>query len=111
YGPDGDDLGKNPRYNPDIIVVDDYTNHGYGVSRREAERNARERLAMDAKPGWQGTITLELDPPGGSKFEVMEGENIRVLGWAGENPLLHIAAVDANPDGGNGPVRLTVDTK
>lgn len=111
YGPDGDDLGPNPRYNPDVIVVDEYTRYGYGVTRKEAERNAREALARDAKPGWQGTITFQLDPPGGSKFEILEGHNVRVLGWAGENPLLHVAAVDVSPEGEGSPVRLTVDTK
>lgn len=111
YGPDGDDLGMNPDYDAGVIRVDRKINFGQGVDIEDARTNANELLARDAGPGWQGTIDFTLDPPGGSKYEILEGQNIRVLGWAGQDILLHIASVDVNAAEITAPVRLTVDQK
>lgn len=111
YGPQGDDLGPNPDYDPGVLVVDRKINFGQGVALADAQTNAQEILARDSGPGWQGSIDLTLDPPGGSKYEILEGQNVRVLGWGGDDPLLHIAAVDVNAQDLDAPVRLTVDTK
>lgn len=111
YGPDGAKLGPNPRYNPAVVVVDRYIDLGYGVSRQEAISEAEKILARDAGPGWQGVINLTMDPPGGSMWEIREGQNIRVQGWHGENVLVQVASVEGHPEANPPSVRLTVDSK
>ena len=110
YGPDGSDAGANPLYDPDVIRVERKINYGQGVTLAEARANAEEVLARDAGPGWAGTIGFALDPVEGSKFEILPGQNIGVQGWEGQNPLLHISAVDVRPEE-TYAVRLTVDSK
>lgn len=109
YGPDGDDLGANPSFDPDVIRVEEKRDYGQGISRAEGANAAREEVARTSVPAWQGTITFTLDPESMSRFELMEGMNGTVLDWQGDDVFLHVAAVDANPEGGT--VTLTVDER
>lgn len=98
YGPDGDRLGANPAFDPNVIRVETVINYGRDVWRYEAIPNAEQVLVRDADPGWSGTISLEIDPETMSKYEVLEGMNLRLLDWHGEDLDLHIAlgSYDAN---------------
>jgi len=111
WGPDGDDLGANPNYDDGIVPVDRRINFGAGVWKHEATRDAEALLKRDSGDGWAGTITFRLDPPNGSKYEILEGQNVRVLGLEGTDVLLHIASVDSSPEAEGSPVRLTVDER
>ncbi len=108
YSADGEILGDNPNYDPDVIRVESFTNFGAGVSRTRGIQAAEEMLARDATPGWVGTITFTLDPREGSKYEVIrEGTNIRIYGFRGQTLLVHVVSVDYSED----TVTATVDTK
>lgn len=107
YGPDGDDLGPNPDYDEDVTPVWEKRDYGQGVTKATGIQDAINEVARTSVPGWQGTITLTLDPVEMSRFEILEGQNWEVLDWQGDDVTVHVAAVDANPESGN--VTLTVD--
>lgn len=107
YGPDGDDLGANPDYDADIIRVERKINYGQGVPKSKGVTNAKRTLARDSNPGWLGVITFTLDPSTKSKYELREGENIRVLGWRGQDITVHIASARYDESA----VTLEVDSK
>lgn len=107
YAIDGADQGDNPDYDARVLRVERYLNFGEGVSKDEGRRASAELLARDMNPGWVGTITLTLDPEEGSRFEVLEGQNLAVRYWRGNTTLLlHVAAVDQSEE----RTTLTVDT-
>ena len=107
YGPGGDILGDNPRYDPDVIRVERYINFGAGVSKAEGRRAAMEMLARDSDAGWVGTITFRLDPNEGSKYDVIrEGTNGLIRSFRGQSLRVHVARVEYRAD----EVVATVDT-
>lgn len=107
YSPDGDILGDNPRFNPDVLRVERYINFGAGVDKSAGRRAAQEMLARDSDPGWVGTVTFTLDPNEGSKYDVVrEGTNGRIRSFRGETLLVHVARVEYDGD----RVVATVDT-
>lgn len=105
YGPDGDDLGPNPAYDPDIIRVERKIAYGQGVTRARGVADAERTLARESDPGWTGTITFTGDPEEMSKYELHEGHNIEVLDWFGEDIV--VQAVTARYD--EQQVELEVD--
>jgi len=108
FGPDGDDLGPNPKYDPDVLVVHDKIPYGQGVSKGQAEANAREVLARDVNPGISGTVTFKnVDPEQMHRYEIRVGMNIMIKGWRGQDVLAHIVSVRKSGT----TVTLTVDTE
>lgn len=108
YSNDGELLGDNPDYDPDIIRVESFTNFGSGVTKSRATTAAENMLARDSTEGWVGTIAFTLDPNEGSKYELIrEGNNIRVRSFRGSSILVHVVSVDYAED----TVTATVDTK
>lgn len=99
--------GANPAYDRGVLRLERDEDFGAGTTKAEATRSAVAELARDANPGLTGTITLTSDPHEGSRFLINEGQNVRVLGFRGANPLLHIADYQATP--GSAQVTLTVD--
>jgi hypothetical protein len=107
YAASGAITGPNPAYNPKILRLEREEDFGAGVTKAEATISAKAELARDRTAGLYGTITLLTDPHEGSRWLINEGDNIRVLGYRGGNPLLHIVEISANP--ASHTVTLTVD--
>jgi len=106
YGPDGDDLGANPRYSAKVLRVERKIDFGQGVAKGEATRAAREILKRDSDPGWVGTVTLQIDPPERSRYLIDEGSNGTLRGVRGRDLKVHVAKAEYSEDS----VTLTVDT-
>lgn len=107
YGPDGDKLGTNPNFNPNILRIEDKIDFGEGYSKADARPIAREMLARSTAAGWVGTVTFTMDPPQKSRFRIVEDDNIRARDVHGQDLMLHVAQVDV----ANETVRVTVDSK
>lgn len=107
-GPDGADLGPNPAYDDAILPVEEWFEFGFGVSKQDAIRWAREYLKRVSNPGWFGTITFNgMSPKEMPAIAIRSGMNIKVKGHRGSDIVLHIAHVRKRKDGS---VVLTVDT-
>lgn len=81
------------------------------VSIDEARALCEQYLARDLDPGWVGTADLIIDPRERSRFEILEGDTLRVLAYVGSGITgvdFHIAAYDQS---GWDTMRLTCDTK
>lgn len=111
YSASGAVTGDNPLYGADnngaFFRWERDTDYGAGVTKAEAVESAQLELARDQHPGLTGTIVLHTDPREGSMWMVDPGQNIRLLGYEGANPLLHIVSVDR--DWSNLTVTLSVD--
>jgi len=107
YSASGAITGPNPTYDATIMRFD-RPNEDFGTSTKaEATRSAKAELARDKSPGLTGSATFTTDPHGGSKWLIDEGQNIRINGFRGGNPLLHVADVKASPSGNS--VTVTLD--
>jgi peptidoglycan hydrolase-like protein with peptidoglycan-binding domain len=106
YGPDGDDLGPNPQYDPAIVRVEDKTDFGQNVTKTEGRQNAAETLARVIDPGWSGRVTFEIDPQEMSRYELREGTNGLIRNYRGTDLRVHVAYLEADQD----RVVATVDT-
>lgn len=107
YSADGDVVGPNPDYDPDVLRVERYINYGPGVDKSTARVAARELIAREANPGWVGTVRMTVDPEEGSRFDVIrEGSNGIIRYYRGVDLLVHVAKVEYGPDA----VTVTVDT-
>jgi hypothetical protein len=109
YHADGSDAGANSAYDSTLLVVDRDENFGSGISKVDGIRSAKAELARDRTPGWAGSITLTMDPPEGARWDIREGQNVKLKGWFGRDVVLHIAQVAVNV--ADGSVSLTVDEK
>jgi len=108
YNSDGEIIGANSAYDPDVIRVETFINFGSGVTKAQAVTAAEQMLARDATEGWVGNIRFTLDPNEGSKYELIrEGNNIRVNSFKGGSITAHIVSVEYSED----TVTATVDTK
>jgi len=107
YQADGSDAGANSGWDPTLLVVDRDEDMGAGISKAQAVRSAAAEFARNATPGLAGEIILTGDPREGSRFDVREGHNIKVLGFQGADVLVHIAHVQVS----GMTVRLTVDER
>ncbi len=106
YGPDGDDLGPNPEYDPAVVRVEDKIDFGQNVTKAEGRQNAAETLARVIDPGWSGRVTFEIDPQEMSRYELREGTNGLIRGFRGTDLRVHVAYLEADQD----RVVATVDT-
>lgn len=118
YGPDGDDLGPNPNFNPDALRVEDVVAFGTGVTKSEARKWARRMRAKDTPAGYSsksyhGTVRFELDPAEGHRLEVVRaGSNGVIRGVAREDVLVHVSQVTMTQGSAGGiVVTATVDTE
>jgi hypothetical protein len=114
YAADGTILGGNASYDPSILRVERDEQMGSGVSKSAGIASARDeylrtRRDGEAYPGWVGTIRFRADPQEISRFRITEEDEIQVLGWAGADPILHVASVEFSPEEGAGEVTCTVD--
>jgi hypothetical protein len=108
YSASGAVIGSNPVYVEGFRYRwERDTDYGAGVTRASATESAVLELARDKDPGLTGTIVLRTDPREGSMWLVDPGENVRLIGYQGANPLLHIASIDR--DWSALTVTLTVD--
>ncbi|WP_061960656.1 peptidoglycan-binding domain-containing protein [Demequina flava] len=107
HGADGEDLGPNPAYDPNVPRIDRIIEYGQGVWRSEARRDAREVLARDSNPGYTGTITFSIDPEQMPRHLIRAGQNGLVRGHHDEDIVVHV--VDVKRRGGT--VTATVDSK
>lgn len=112
YGPDGDDLGANPDYDPNVVRVEDKVDFGYGVSKSDGKSAAIEMLARDVKTGYTGSITFDLDPEEGSRLRLVRpGTNGLVKGFHGRSIKVHVASVTVSASPTGPRVVAQVDTK
>jgi len=98
YSASGAITGDNPAYDSSIMRFDRPDEDFGTCTKAEATRSAKAELARDKDLGLTGSMTLTTDPHEGSKWLIDEGHNIRVNGFRGGNPLLHIADVRAVPE-------------
>lgn len=110
YAADGAITGPNPAYQPKIIRREIDVDYGPGVTKAEAMKSAAQQLARDGSPGWVGTLILKSDPHEGSRFQVVEGQNITLWGFRGGDQLLHVVDTRKQLDG-EMPATFTVDSK
>jgi len=97
YSANGAIIGPNPDYDPKIMRF--RRDEDFGTcTKAEATRSAIAELARDKDPGLTGSMTFTTDPHNGSRWLIDEGHNIRVDGYRGRNPLLHVANVRAIPE-------------
>lgn len=109
YAANGATVGNNPNFDKRMMRIETYTNYGEKSSIREARISATNERIRNADPGYYGTLTLDVDPENGSRFEIKAGQNIEYKGYRGENILLHIT--EARIDMESMSVTLTVDSK
>lgn len=109
YDQNGVVLDSNPLFDPSRVRVEQYTNLGDMVTKYEGIQSVRSDLYRNSRPSYQGEIVLEIDPEEGSRFDIRAGQNIRLKGYKGGNPLFHIAKVALDFDGLT--ANLTVDQK
>lgn len=112
FNADGTDAGENASYDPDALRVEVDRAYESGISKKQARVSARAELARVPSPGLAGTITLTVDPPECSKWDLKEGQNVTVQGIRGSNTTLHVSGVAVSPPKSatdTGTVTLTVD--
>lgn len=107
YAPDGSIAGENPYFDPGTLRVERYENFGARISKAEGQRSAALEVTRDWRPKYFGTITLAIDPPQCSRFDMVEGTNIQFRGFRDGSRHMHIAKVDVDFAGQT--VALTVD--
>jgi peptidoglycan hydrolase-like protein with peptidoglycan-binding domain len=107
YSAVGAITGANAGFDASVVRRERDTDYGAGVSRAQATVSALLELGRDKEPGLTGTIVLLTDPREGSRWLMTPDQNVKVLGYNGADPLLHIAAVDRDWVGRS--VTLTVD--
>jgi hypothetical protein len=92
--------------------VETFVKYDNGFDERQALASAAQTLRNDMDPGLSGTITLAVDPSGGSRYLMQAGDKILVqylIGSANVGVTFHIAEVVVNV--AEGSVDLKVDTK
>lgn len=102
----------NPNFVPGVILNESYTRYGSGMGQDQALIAASKQMQQFADPGWAGSITLNTDPVGISRWRIKAGMNVLVKNLVGSGPegvLLHIAEASQSPS--NGSVTLKVDSK
>lgn len=109
---DGTDAGANPNYDPDVLRVEVDRKYEAGITKGQARVSAKAELAKAPTPGLLGTITLQVDPPQCSKWDLREGTRVTVQGIRGSSKTLHVCGVSVQPPTSAtdpGTVTLTVD--
>lgn len=96
YSANGAVTGPNPAYDPSILRFERDIDYGAGVSKAEATASAVLELARSKDTSLTGTITLTTDPRECSRFFISPGANVKLLGFRGGNPVLHVVSVQRN---------------
>ncbi len=109
YNAGGSKLGSNPNFDPNILRLEEYQNLGDRINFNEGSDSFLRQWHRDVYTKLAGTVTLNVDPEWGSRWDIRAGQNILVRQCQGRDVRLHIAGVDANLD--DGTVILTVDEK
>lgn len=103
---DGSYAGDDTTFDSTLLVVDRDINFGGGVSKADGRRAAKAILNRDYPAGLTGRVVLRVDPQETSRFNARGGQNLKVLGADGRDPLLHVASAQVETDGA---VTLSVD--
>lgn len=88
---DGSKVGRNPDYDPSVIIVSDDIDFGSGVTRAQGMEAAQQIIDREANPGLTGSITLHADPREGSRMLIPAGDRIKLVGYEGADHVLHIS--------------------
>lgn len=108
YSASGAITGSNPAYDPSKIRREIHVDFGTDITRAEAVPSAVQMLNRSTDPGWVGTVVFaKTDPHQKSRWEITEGEVIKILGWRGTNVLASVVEVRKTITS----VTVTVDTK
>lgn len=108
YRANGTVIGPDPAYDPTMRVVSEDLDLGTDITLADGIRTAQQLIARENPIPLTGTITLAgADPRQGSRFSIEPGDRIRVTGYKGRNPVLHIADRGRGWDGKQ-PVTLHV---
>lgn len=104
---DGSRIGPNPMYNKSILAIGRLEEYGLaskaqGVKFAQGEINPRRIY----DPLWVGSVTFEMDPENGSRWEMRAGENLFVKfmypplsRFSEDGLLLHMSQVSVTPGG------------
>lgn len=92
YNGQGEIIGENPAYNPDILRVEKWIDYGPGWRKRDARRAARRELHDLSEPAWVIEIRLRTNPEECHRRKMKAGHNIFIKHFAG-GVLAHIASV------------------
>jgi hypothetical protein len=82
---------------------------GAGVTKAQGREMALKILERGLDPGVTGTISLTTCPWEGSRWEVDAGDNVLLKGYRGDDVLMRVTEVDADPEALT--VKLTVDSE
>lgn len=108
YNGQGEVIGDNPAFDPDIPRVEKWVDYGPGVTKRDARLSARRELHVIDQPAWVLRITLRTNPAECHRNKMKAGRNILVQHFGGGTGVLaHIADVTPRNDGS---VEITADT-
>ena len=112
YDANGNPIGDNPDYDPDVFPVERFVSFGEGVRKRRARRLLRREKSRLSTPAWRGTITLTADPQETHRLDIKAGDNIRLRGFggSGESKVFHVSGVSVNAQSEPISVTCTVDT-
>lgn len=110
----------DPRVHPEsgspmdssVMRVETHVQFQDGMYEDDALDVAKLMLARNSDPGYTGSLSLAIDPIGGSRFQMRAGEvlKLRYLDGTGERGVnFHIAEVTVNV--GEGTVDLKIDSK
>lgn len=105
-------IHENARFDPHVMRAETYIKYDNGFDERQALSSAAQTLRNDMDPGLSGTMTLSIDPQGGSRFLMQSGDKILVTYLIGSSSIgvtFHIAEVNVNV--AEGSVDLKIDTK
>lgn len=109
YAANGATVGNNPAFDKSVMRIETYTNYGDDSSIREAKISALNERLRNQDPGYYGTITLDIDPEEGSRFEIKAGQNIEYKNFRMQNILFHITEASIDLEGLK--ASLTVDSR
>ena len=73
-------------YDPNYVRVEASVQYNGPVSLIDARRSAQQQVFRELAAGHYGTITLGIDPPQGSRFEIKAGDNILLQRYRGQDP-------------------------
>jgi peptidoglycan hydrolase-like protein with peptidoglycan-binding domain len=111
---DGSTGGANPGNVPNLLIVDRDEDFGDGITKAQAIVSAQAELARTSTSGWVGTVALKADPEDVARWDIKEGSNGVIKGWAGSDITVHVSGVRVEPpseSNDTGSVTLTVDEK
>lgn len=109
YLPNGAIAEPNPAYDPQWPRIEEDIDYGDNTTLALGVADATARGERTKEPGIVGTITAATDFWEGSRFLADPAQNLTLLGWKGQDPLLHIVQRTIRRKAGT--VDLVVDSK